>query len=126
MLPSQLRKCNIAVIQNIGLVVIVAIQMELQVTFLADIETRDQSSDGGNKHYPYSRLGSCLGKLQCSPSVAAQHEGPRALDGDDDLQALGGELVSLQPETNGELLEFLQGGKLNCKKKSDFKSKESQ
>ena len=51
-LPSQLRKCNIAVIQNIGLVAIVAIQMELQVTFLADIKTRDQSSDGGNKHYP--------------------------------------------------------------------------
>ena len=45
---------------------------------------------------------------------SAQHEGPRALDGDDDLQALfvrvGGELVSLQPETNDELLEFLQGG----------------
>ena len=47
---------------------------------------------------------------------SAQHEGPRALDGDDDLQALfvrvGGELVSLQPKTNCELLEFLQGGEI--------------
>ena len=77
MLPSQLKKCNIAVI--------IATQMELQVTFLADTETKDQSSDGTNTTL-VSRLG---------PS--AQHEGPKALDGDDDLQALGGELVSLQP-----------------------------
>ena len=43
---------------------------------------------------------------------SAQHEGPRALDGDDDLQAPGGELVSLQPKTNCELFEFLQGGEI--------------
>ena len=46
--------------------------------------------------------------------VAAQHEGPWVLDGDDDLKALfvrvGGELVSFQPQTDGELLVFLQGG----------------